>query len=73
MLITKKSKVTINSSNILHYKNLGYNCKVKDKILVDIYNLTKGSHVIIEAKCDVCNKMKKITYQRYLENIEIKK
>jgi len=70
VLITKNCDVTINSSNIRHYNKLGYNnIKVKEKIVVDINELTKGSHVIVDAKCDICGHEKETSYKRYLENI----
>ena len=71
MLITKSVEVIINSSNLKHYKELGYkNIKVKEKIHIDINELTKGSYVIVDAECDVCHNTKKIEYHRYLDNIE---
>lgn len=69
MLITKEIFVTINSSNIKHYKELGYDIKVKDKIFIPVEYLTHSSYVEVVAKCDICDNEKKITYNRYLDNI----
>jgi len=70
MILTKEVDIIINSSNIKHYKKLGFNnIKVRDKILVNIDQLTKGSYAIITAECDVCHSNKEITYNRYLDNI----
>jgi hypothetical protein len=70
MLITKEVTIIINSSNIKYYRELGYVIKVKDKISIPIENLTHGSHVEIDVKCDICNCERKITYNRYINNIK---
>lgn len=46
MIITERVNVTINSSNIKHYKSLGYdNIKVRDIININVSELTKHSLV----------------------------
>ena len=70
MLLTKEVYVTINSSSIRHYKELGYKVKVRDKICIPIVHLTHGSLVDIDVKCDICAGERKITYKRYVDNIK---
>ena len=53
MVITKKVEIHISRSNINHYK-MFYNIKLNDTILVDVNQLTKGSHHKIKMKCDIC-------------------
>lgn len=55
-VLTEKVLVTINGHNIKHYTDKGYKCKKKDKILVNVKDLTKGSSVMIKLKCDYCGK-----------------
>ena len=65
MLIT--SKVLVRNSNF--YKKLGY---PDDKeILIDIKDLSIGSNVIVEAKCDYCDNNKSISYKEYNKRISI--
>ena len=71
MIITERVNVTINSSNIKHYKSLGYdNIKVRDNINIKVSELTRYSVVVVDVICDICNKERKITYVRYLQNIK---
>lgn len=69
-LITKEVQVPISASNIKHYKNLGYNnIKIGDLITVKIEDLTEGSGVPIECRCDYCNKKLDITYKAYIKSM----
>jgi len=70
MLLTKNIDITINSSNIKYYEELGFEIKVRDIINISIEKVTHGSCVEIEVKCDVCGKIKNVKYYRYLQNIE---
>ena len=71
MIITKTIEITIKPTSLNHYKNIGYDIKYNDKIIVPINHLPKNSHYIIDIKCDGCNKilkMKYIDYNRYVGN-----
>ena len=69
-LITEEVQVPISPSNIKHYKNLGYNnIKIGDLITVKIENLTEGSSVLIECRCDYCNEKLNITYKAYIKSM----
>ena len=64
MIITKTIKV----KNHIRYKKLGYESDEK-YILIDIKDLTKGSNVEIDVKCDYCEKERSISYKQYNINI----
>lgn len=66
MILDKYVDVIIINHNINHYKEFGYNVKYKDKINVKPEELTSGSHVKINCKCDKCGNEKQIKYQDYL-------
>lgn len=71
MILNDKVKININSNNIKYFKNKGFqNINVKDIINVEIKDISKGSNVLIDCKCDICGKQKKIKYRFYLENYE---
>lgn len=71
MLITKEVTININSRNIKNLKSLGYkNLKIKNKITIPTEHLTQNSVHIIEAKCDICDKIKKLPYQFYNKSIK---
>ena len=71
MIITSYIDVKIASSNINHYKSLGYDINVKDIINIPIKHLPKNSNYKIESECDVCKSIKSIiynAYNRYIRN-----
>jgi len=70
MILTKKVKVKINKMNINHYISLGYVVNLRD--IVEIYtdDLIRGSKIIIDIKCDICGKEKKLHFDSYMTNFE---
>lgn len=66
MIIDKTVDININNYCIKHYKDLGYVVKEHDVISVPIEHLLPTSHHIINVKCDICGKEKKLQYRRYL-------
>lgn len=68
MILDNKITVVGNSKIISHYKSLGYDIVPGKSIVVETKDLTKGSHVEINVKCDVCNKIKKLSYEKYIRN-----
>ena len=84
MLLTKEVGVKLNSRNIKHYENLGYDIprvfhkksnsfKVKHgtEIKVNVKDLTDGSHVKIDVKCDNCDKeLKSIAWKDYNKHVK---
>lgn len=67
MIISKNVNVKIINHNIRHYNDRGYFCKYGDIISVNVNDLTNGSHVKIDVKCDKCQKENKIRYQDYVK------
>lgn len=69
MIITKKLEIKITKQNCEHYTKLGYNTNNKF-IIIDVSDLTKGSNIEIEVKCDYCESIRLISYKEYNRNIE---
>ena len=70
MILNTNIDIRIISTNLNKYRNLGYsNINVGDLINIPIELLAKKSHYIVNVKCDICGNEKKISYKRYLENI----
>lgn len=58
---------TWNGRNKIHFISKGYTyTKHKDILLVNVNDLTVGSHAIITAICDICGHEKKMEYKTYL-------
>jgi len=72
MIIDKTLKVKIGSANYKWYLNKGYNSFKKDDIIdVKIEDLSIGSGVRINVKCDFCDTINNVQYNNY--NYQIKK
>jgi hypothetical protein len=72
MLISNSVLVTLNSKNLLLYKNLGYDIPEKPinkNIIIKISDLSKGSKTKVEVICDYCNSLKTVMYKEYNRNI----
>ena len=67
MLLTKKVEIKVNNTSINHYKNLGYDVKNKDSIVIPIEHLSMGSHKEVEVKCDICGDIKKMNYKTFIK------
>lgn len=65
MILDKKITIRTNPYNFKHYKNLNYNFKCGDFIVVDLMHLQENSHVKINVCCDLCKKKSFIKYQSY--------
>jgi hypothetical protein len=58
---------TWNGRNKVHFMSKGYTfTKCKDLLLVNVNDLTSGSHTVITAICDVCGHEKTMKYKTYL-------
>jgi hypothetical protein len=67
MILTKSIIIEIQPRNMGYYKKIGHDdIGVGDEIEIEIENINKGSHSIINCKCDNCGKEKKIEYRVYL-------
>lgn len=66
MILTKKVKFKINGAKIKYYKNLGYEVPHRNfELEIDIKDLSNGSNILVECKCDICFKELNIKYQNY--------
>jgi len=68
MILTKTILVRPNSKTLSFYKKLGYECTMYTKIDIPVEHLTKGSHQILDVKCDICGKERKLDYNTYWRN-----
>lgn len=81
-LVTKEVEVGLNSRNMKHYEDLGYKIpKKRDKqgrlktprgtiIKINVNDLTKGSHVSVDVKCDGCEEDLNVTWKDYLKYVK---
>jgi len=69
MIISKNIQIKISRKTITHFRKLGYNIKLNDVINIKPSELSNGSHILIDVKCDVCGSEKSIMYQKYIKNI----
>lgn len=70
MIIDKKAVIKITKQNIDYFKNLKYECNLKDIIEIDISHLHKNSHIKINVKCDICEKEYVSSFKNYNKNIK---
>ena len=66
MILDKIIRIKINNYCINHYRKIGYIINEYDIIDIPVEHLMTTSHQIINVKCDVCGKEKKLQYRRYL-------
>ena len=57
--------IKINSRNKNHFELLGYAININDIIKPSIYHINKGSHQIIDTKCDICSSDKQMEFRTY--------
>ena len=57
MVLTKEILKTINAKNIEWYKSKGYECKLRDNVLVRVEDLSIGAKDNISYQCDLCEKI----------------
>ena len=72
MIVTEFVSLKVNINNIEHLKESGYkDLKLKEIIEVKVKDLSKGSHVKLTVKCDVCGNIREnLMYKEYLRNLE---
>ena len=73
MIITEKLEIIVKNNLRKYYANLGYIFPFTwdPKIIMDIKDLPKNSNLKIDCKCNVCGKIKNISYYHYNKNIKI--
>lgn len=65
MLVEKKYKVLITNRNVSNFSDK-YDIKINEYCLVDVNDLSKGSHLNVDVKCDKCDIVFKRAYKSYL-------
>jgi len=68
MIKEKEIEINISYRNITHYKKLGYNAVLHNKLKIKVDDLPLVSHQKVTAVCDVCGDEKIIQYYKYLNN-----
>lgn len=68
MILNNNVTIKINNSNLNYYKKLGYDVTPNDITSVNVKDLSKGSHILIDVKCDICSIEKKIKYNSLYKN-----
>lgn len=71
MILTKEVEVNPSGKSIQYYRNLGYDAKYRQSLVVKVSDLPKGSGVIIDVLCDYCKQeVRQISYRDYMRRIE---
>lgn len=65
MLKDEKIEIGIINHNLNHYRNIGFDVKYGDKIIVSPFQLSSGSHYRVDCVCDNCMKVKNMKFQDY--------
>ena len=68
MIIEEQHLVKVGTRTLSYYRNLGYDCNLRDEILVSTSELSKGSAQIISVICDYCGDIYYPTYASYNNN-----
>lgn len=60
-------EVKVTCRNIKHYEGLGYkNLKLGDVLLINVEDLTNGSKIKVDVRCDYCGDIIKVAYRDYV-------
>jgi hypothetical protein len=68
MIKNDKIEVNISYRNITHYRKLGYNPILNEKLIISTVHLPSNSHFIIDVICEICGKESNLRYHKYIEN-----
>ena len=68
MILDKKVEIIVGSHSIKHYKELNYSAVWGEKLVVNSEHLSKGSNVLINVKCDICENERLLEFWSYNEN-----
>jgi len=64
-------EIKINNANRNRYLKLGYEISEKQKrALISIKDLAEHSKIIVDVRCDICGKLKKLRYDHYIHNVK---
>ena len=66
MLIKNQNfTIKINKKNINWYQSKGYDCNLRDEIIINIEDLILNSHIVVFYKCDRCGKDKPVKFSDF--------
>jgi hypothetical protein len=68
MIKLETISVYISYRNITHYRKLGYNPILNEKLEIKSIDLPSSSHVRIDVICEICKKENNIQYHKYIVN-----
>lgn len=69
MILDEEIEIKVNPSQLKHFKSIGLDVQTNQIIKIKPEQLNRGSNIKINCQCDVCGKIKKHTYRRYLRSI----
>jgi hypothetical protein len=61
-------EIDISYRNITHYRKLGYNPILNERLKIKTIDLPTSSHVKIVAVCEICSSLNEIMYHKYIVN-----
>jgi hypothetical protein len=70
LILTDKLLIKITNRNFTFYRNCFGNIKIGEVIEVPIEKVNINSTLKVECKCDICDKINEIGYNKYLLNIK---
>jgi hypothetical protein len=69
MILKKKTEIKTSKKNEIWLKSKGYEFITGEIIDIKTEDINPGSHLEIDVKCDVCDNEKKLSFQKYIKNI----
>ena len=69
MILDKEIKIPIlTQKQFVYYKKDFVDLKLGEEIIIQITELTHGSNIKVNVKCDICGKEKFLKYCKYIQN-----
>lgn len=66
MVLNESVEIKVSSNNLSKLLKFGYaDIRVGDIIMINIEHLSPFSHVVVDCKCEMCDKVNKIRYSSY--------
>lgn len=68
MIKFEEIEVGISYRNVTHYRKLGYDPVLNEKLLIKTQHLPTNSHFRIDVICEICGSESNLRYHKYVEN-----
>jgi len=69
MILDENKEIKIGCcSQRKHFRNIGYNCELGDTITIKPTELSNKSGIKINVQCDICEKEKQLSFNKYTKN-----